>query len=174
MGKITFIVGGARSGKSSYAARCAERYKRVAFIATAEALDHEMRQRIRLHKQSRPRHWKIFEEPTDIATLAERIGNTFDCLIIDCITLFVSNRILRNKSQKDIFAHINTLMRVLKKKKARTFIVSNEVGLGIVPAYKLGRTFRDIASSVNQIIAKESHDVFFTVSGIPLKIKGAK
>ena len=171
MNKITLILGGARSGKSSYALSLAKKYKKVAFIATCLGLDIEMRERIRLHKESRPKHWETFEEPKDLARLIGKIGNSFDCILIDCLTLLVSNLILSSNTQDQIFRKIEELLFVLSKKKARVILVSNEVGLGLVPSNKLGRDFRDIAGRVNQIVAKNANKVFFVVAGIPLKIK---
>jgi len=171
MNKITLILGGARSGKSSYALRLAKKYKKVAFIATCLGLDKEMQERIRLHKESRPKHWKTFEEPRDLARLIGKLGNGFDCILIDCLTLLVSNLILSKNSQEQILEKIEELLAVLSKKKAKVIMVSNEVGLGLVPVNKLGRDFRDIAGRVNQMVAKNAGEVFFILAGIPLKIK---
>jgi adenosylcobinamide kinase/adenosylcobinamide-phosphate guanylyltransferase len=172
MGKITFILGGARSGKSTFALKLAKKCKNVAFIATCEALDEEMIERIRLHKESRPRHWQTFEESRDVAKKLEKIDNKFDCIVIDCLTLLVSNLLLDKFSAKKIEARIEGLLKDLKKKKAKAIIVSNEVGLGLVPHTKLGRDFRDIAGRINQVVAKDADEVYFMVSGIPAKIKG--
>ncbi len=171
MGKVTLILGGARSGKSSFALRLAKKYKKVAFVATCEGLDKEMRERIKKHKVSRPKDWTTFEKNKDIASALDNMKNDFDCIIIDCLTLWVSNLLLsKNKEEKIVQQAIAILAR-LKKKKARTIIVSNEVGLGLVPANSLGRKFRDIAGRVNQLAAGEADEVFFTVSGIPTKVK---
>ena len=118
MGKITFILGGARSGKSAYALELAKKYKKVAFIATCQALDKEMRQRIKLHQKARPRHWQTFEEPTDVAGLLRKIGGDFQCIVIDCLTILVSNLLLGGCSQKIIENKINEMQKVLKKIKA--------------------------------------------------------
>lgn len=171
MGKITFILGGARSGKSSYAIKLAQGYKKVAFIATSQALDKEMQQRIKLHQKARPAHWKTFEESKNIAPLLKKIGNDFECVIIDCLTLLVSNLLLGGYSQKIIENKINEILKGLKKNKSRVMVISNEVGLGIVPENKLARDFRDIAGKTNQIAAEAADEVFFMVSGIPIKIK---
>lgn len=170
MSKIIFILGGARSGKSTYALCLAKKYRKTAFIATCQPLDKEMRERIRLHKEARPKHWKTFEEPLDVGPLLEKIGNEFDCIVIDCLTLLVSNLILGGYKEEGIFEKIKAMLASLKKKKARVIMVSNEVGLGLVPANKLGRDFRDAAGKVNQIIAKEANEVFFIISGMPLKL----
>ncbi len=171
MGKIILILGGARSGKSTYALELAKKYKKVAFIATCLGLDKEMRQRIKLHKEARPKHWKTFEEPLELATLLVKIDNGFDCILIDCLTLLVSNLILSGKSEAQVLNKIEETLVALRGKKAKIILVSNEVGLGIVPDNKLGRIFRDIAGKVNQLIAKEAREVYFTISGIPMKIK---
>jgi len=171
MGKIIFIIGGSRSGKSTYAVESAKRYRRVCFIATSLALDKEMAERIRLHKERRPDHWQTFEETKDIARCLKKIGNKFECIIIDCLTLLVSNLVLSGYRQKKIEDKIRGMLDRLKKNKATSIIISNEVGLGIVPRNKLARNFRDIAGIINQMVAKEAREVFFTVSGIPMKIK---
>lgn len=171
MGKIILILGGARSGKSSFAVSLARQHKRVAFIATGEAKDKEMQARIAMHKQARPKSWKTFEETEGLAPLFKKIGKTFDCLTIDCLTLWVSNLILSGYKETAILGMAGTMLRALKKQKAKAIIVSNEVGLGIVPQNRLARNFRDIAGKVNQIAAEEADRVFFTVAGIAAKIK---
>ena len=171
MGKITFVLGGARSGKSSFALELAKKYKKTAFVATCRGLDEEMRQRIKKHRLARPRNWVTFEEDKDIVTVIEKMQGGFDCIIIDCLTLWVSNLLLSKNREEKIGRLTAEMLAVLRKKKARVILVSNEVGLGLVPANKIGRQFRDIAGRVNQMTAKEADEVFFTVSGIPVKIK---
>ena len=172
MNEITFILGGARSGKSSYALSVAKKYKKVAFIATCEALDNEMTKRIKLHKESRPKHWDTFEEPKDIEGTLKKLINKYDCIVIDCLTLFISNLFLSGFNKDAIEKKISKLIAALKKINCRIILVSNEVGMGIVPDNKLGRDFRDLAGRVNQMVAKNADKVFFIVAGIPLKIKG--
>lgn len=174
MGKIILVLGGARSGKSTYALELAKKQKRVAFVATCQGLDKEMKERIKLHRDSRPRSWQTFEEPKDIDSLFPKLVNKFDCILLDCLTLLVSNLLLEGGSQKTIEGKITKALALLRNKKADLIIVSNEVGLGIVPEHKLGRDFRDIAGKVNQAVAKEATEVFFTISGIPTRIKGGK
>lgn len=174
MKKITLILGGARSGKSTYALSLAKKYKKVAFIATCQGLDKEMRERIKLHKESRPKHWETFEEPRDLVKLLDKINSSFDCILIDCLTLLVSNLVLAGDGQEAVIRNIEGLLFVLGKKRARIILVSNEVGLGLVPVNKLGRDFRDISGRVNQLVAAKADEVFFTVSGIALKIKGGR
>lgn len=174
MGKIIFILGGARSGKSRYAVALARKCKKVAFIATCRPLDKEMRQRIILHQKARPKYWRTYEEFQDIPSLLMKMGNAFDCIIIDCLTLLVSNLILDGSKEEKIMSKINAILVALNNKKAKVIIIANEVGLGVVPANRLGRDFRDIAGRVNQLVAKESSDIFFIVAGIPTRIKGDK
>jgi adenosylcobinamide kinase/adenosylcobinamide-phosphate guanylyltransferase len=171
MNKITLILGGARSGKSSYALSLAKKYRKVAFVATCQGLDQEMRERIRRHQQTRPKSWKTFEETKELTSLLIKIGNNFDCILIDCLTLLVSNLILSRHKEAETLKKIEILLGTLRKNKAKVILVANEVGLGLVPRNKLGRNFRDIAGKVNQIIAKEADEVFFTVSGIPMRVK---
>lgn len=178
MGKITFIVGGARSGKSTFALACAGKRaggkragKKTVFIATCQPLDAEMRARIASHKKSRPRHWVTIDEPQRVSAAVERIDKTCDVIVIDCLTLLVSNLLLKKRTPESILEEIGALCGALRRSRARAFVVSNEVGLGIVPAHPLGRKFRDIAGSVNQRLAAASDEVFFMVSGIPWRIK---
>lgn len=168
MSEITFILGGARSGKSSYALGLAKACKKVAFIATCEPLDKEMRQRISLHKKSRPKHWHTFDEPRDICALLNKISHKYDFLIIDCLTLLISNLLIVKRNPE---VEIKRILACLKKFKGKTAVVSNEVGLGIVPDTALGRAFRDIAGRINQTVAREAKNVYFMVSGIPWRIK---
>ncbi len=172
MNKLTFIVGGARSGKSTLALEIAKKYKRVAFVATCQPLDKEMQYRIKLHKESRPKNWDTFEEPVNLDKLFLEMKSKYDCVIIDCLTLLVSNLMMKKKTLGEILEQVGQMITVLKAKNLKAIIVSNEVGLGIVPDNKLARDFRDIAGKVNQLVAKKSNEVFFTVSGIPMKIKG--
>lgn len=171
MAKITLILGGAKSGKSTYALELAKKYKKVAFVATCQGLDNEMRQRISAHRKARPKHWQTLEEYKDIDSSFGKISGKFDCVLIDCLTLLTSNLLLAGYSQKLIEDKVNRLLLALRKFKGRVIIVSNEVGLGIVPHTKLGRDFRDSAGKINQIVAKACAEVFFMVSGIPWRIK---
>ena len=171
MAKIIFILGGARSGKSTYALTLAKKEsKKVAFIATCQALDKEMTQRIQRHRKTRPKDWQIFEEPYDVAGLLNKIGTKFELVLIDCLTLLVSNLMLKGFRESAIKKEFNRILSALNKTNAKVIIVSNEVGLGIVPQNKLARDFRDIAGKVNQVVAAKSDEVFFMVAGIPAKI----
>ena len=173
MGKIIFILGGARSGKSTYALELAKKdKKKVAFIATCQARDKEMSERIRLHKKLRPESWQTFEEPYKVSNLLGKSGAKFQVVLIDCLTLLVSNLMLKGMKEKVIINEVSNILAALKKINGKAIIVSNEVGLGIVPNTKLGRNFRDVAGKINQLVAGKSDEVFFMISGIPGKIKG--
>ena len=172
MGKILFIIGGSRSGKSSFALqRAKEKKGRVAFIATCSPRDREMQIRVALHRKNRPRHWKTFEFPEDITALINKIGSKFEMLIVDCLTLLISGLMEKKYKESAIKNKIEEMLKAFKKCPSDAILVSNEVGLGIVPQNKLARDFRDIAGRVNQMAAKASDEAFFLVSGIPWRIK---
>lgn len=175
MGNMTFIVGGARSGKSRHAAFLAGKCgRKIAFIATCNPSDAEMKKRVRLHQAARPGHWHTFEEPSEIVPLLKKIGNDYDGILIDCLTLLVSNWMLKKMKPAEIEWEAGKLASCLRRIRAKTIIVSNEVGLGIVPGNKLARDFRDIAGKVNQKVAGEADRVIFMVSGLPMQIKKRK
>lgn len=172
MGKITFILGGARSGKSQFAIGLAKKTpKSVIFIATATDSDKEMRERIKLHRKNRPSHWKTIEEPKKLAALVKGIPKKTELIIIDCMTIFISNLLLEGKSDNFVENEIGLMLKNLAKARFNSLIVSNEVGMGIVPDNALARRFRDLAGKINQGIAKASNEVYFIVSGLRLKIK---
>jgi|SRR5208283_4947404 len=168
-GKIVFILGGARSGKSGFALKTASGLPgRKAFIATAQALDDEMEQRIARHKAERPDGWQAFEEPVNIQDLVPRIHGIFDVLLIDCLTLWIANLML---GDDDIEGKSRLLLEALSACRSSVFIVSNEVGLGIVPDNRLTRKFRDIAGTLNQNVAAVADEVYFMAAGLPLRMK---
>lgn len=170
--KIIFVTGGARSGKSDFACRLASENKgAVTYIATAEAGDSEMKKRIEKHRRKRPRRWKLVEEPVDMRSAISQAGKS-RFIIIDCLTLLITNWMLKeNFTESKILGDLSDFLLGLKELPANVVIVSNEVGAGIVPGTKLGRTFRDICGRANQLAAEHAEDVYFLVSGIPLKIK---
>jgi adenosylcobinamide kinase / adenosylcobinamide-phosphate guanylyltransferase len=171
MQKIVIILGGARSGKSYYALTEASYIKgKKAFIATAEGLDNEMQLRIENHKKERGRDWDTFEEPLHIAALINRIKGEYDVILIDCLTLWVSNIM---HAGFDIVEEAGKLISAISAgSPAPLYIISNEVGLGLVPESPLGRAYRDNLGHVNRHVAQAASDVIFMVAGIPLKIKG--
>ena len=176
---ITLILGGARSGKSSYAQSLAEASgKSVTFIATAQALDEEMSTRIQKHRAERPAKWETFEIPCEIASQVSQIKS--DVVILDCVTLLISNLLMQ--FVKDdlveeapfiaaVQKEINELVDALRPQNQNWLIVSNEVGLGLVPPYQMGRVYRDAIGWANQRLAREADKVIFMVAGIPTTIK---
>ncbi|HZK12036.1 MAG TPA: bifunctional adenosylcobinamide kinase/adenosylcobinamide-phosphate guanylyltransferase [Atribacterota bacterium] len=179
-GKLIFITGGARSGKSSFAEKVAAKIsKEVAYLATGQPLDEEMAHRIKKHREKRPNTWETYEEPIGVRELVSRLGLEKEVILIDCLTLLTSNLLLRKEDkvedsnwQGEILAEIEKLAEVSYKVPAQVIIVSNEVGMGLVPENPLGRVYRDILGRANSIIADKADEVFMMVSGIPLKIKG--
>ena len=176
---MTFILGGARSGKSRFAQELAAKLgRRVLFVATGEALDEEMRARIETHKRSRSPTWKTLEAPTDVAkALRNKIGDA-EVVIVDCMTLLVSNLmgtedIDAETLEKKVAAELKELIAFMRTREAHFIIVSNEVGLGVVPPYRAGRVYRDALGMANQMLARNSDEVYFMVAGIPIPLEGA-
>jgi adenosylcobinamide kinase/adenosylcobinamide-phosphate guanylyltransferase len=184
--KFILILGGARSGKSWFAQDLAKQLgERVLYVATAEPLDDEMRLRIENHKLNRPQSWRTLEA---IQNLGRRIIEQIDdakVVIIDCLTLLVSN-ILLNEGDKEkiepdkldydiaeskVLAEIEVLTNCIKNTKAIFILVSNELGLGLVPPYPSGRIYRDLLGRANQILAQQADDVYFMIAGIPWQLK---
>lgn len=178
MGRIVFVIGGARSGKSKFALKEASGIPgRKLYIATAEPFDEEMIERIQRHKRERSADWEVIEEPVDITGAIKR-ADPYDVLLLDCLTLWISNikmRYQERERQEDTF---NGFVKALKEFKdssdtdATLFIVSNEVGMGIVPTNELTRDFRDSSGFLNQRVAEMAEEVYFVIAGIPLRIKG--
>jgi len=178
MRRRILIVGGARSGKSDLAQRlAAEMGKEVLFVATAAAGDEEMRRRIEKHRSARPPSWRTLEAESGLASrLPEEVGRA-EVVIIDCITLLVSNLIGDGDEAPDslearVMAEIGALIELMEQSPASFIIVSNEVGLGLVPPNPLGRAYRDALGRANQMLARHANEVYMMVAGIPLKLKG--
>ncbi len=176
---FTFVLGGARSGKSSYAQGWAEGTgKSVTFIATAQALDEEMKRRIQKHRDERPVHWDTLETPRGVAPYIGQIKS--EVVILDCVTLLVNNLLMQFVKDdlveeapfmQAVQEEIDELIRAIRNQKQDWVIVSNEVGLGLVPAYQMGRVYRDGLGWANQRLAREADKVIFMVAGIPTTIK---
>ena len=168
-GRITFILGGSRSGKSGFALRqSAIVAGRKAFIATAQALDDEMKERIERHRIERPAEWKTFEAPLELQQTITRIGGQFEVVLVDCLTLWLSNLML---NERNVDAEIESLIAAAVSCPCPLFIVSNEVGMGIVPDNALARKFRDSAGALNRRMAEIAREVYLVAAGIPVKIK---
>ena len=191
--RLILILGGARSGKSAFAERLAARSGRtVAYIATATDSDDEMRERIARHRASRPHQWHTIEEPLDLAEAVQRAYHLADVALLDCVTLWLGNTLLQElgKHGSDVqgneelcitnspfddrsMQQIAALLAVMQNAEAgkTLIVVSNEVGLGIVPAYPLGRVYRDTLGYINQRLAQDADRVYLMVAGMAVDIK---
>jgi adenosylcobinamide kinase/adenosylcobinamide-phosphate guanylyltransferase len=180
MGKLTFILGGARSGKSSYAQGLAERSSRsVVYIATAQAGDDEMTARIAKHRAERPAEWATMEIQRDVASFLTRHPAQAELYLLDCVTLLTSNVLLQyseeegvseQKAAQAIQAEIDGLLAYIRAHEQEWIIISNEVGLGIVPYHSLGRIYRDLLGMVNRRLAAAADEVLWMAAGIPVPI----
>jgi adenosylcobinamide kinase/adenosylcobinamide-phosphate guanylyltransferase len=175
--EITLLLGGARSGKSHYAQQLAKELgDKVLFVATGEPLDEEMQSRIAEHKKARPKNWRTVEMPSGIGKEIEgQIGDA-EVVLIDCLTLLVSN-LLRGEpdypeAEKRIVSEINELIAAMDKLDASFVIVSNEVGMGLVPQTRLGRIYRDLLGKANQLLASHATEVYLMVACLPVRVKG--
>jgi adenosylcobinamide kinase / adenosylcobinamide-phosphate guanylyltransferase len=170
--KIYFITGGARSGKSTFAERLANGMTgKRAYIATAQALDPEMAARIQHHRERRGAAWDTYEEPLAIADLLVKLNERYQIIMLDCLTLWLSNVMAHTNGDDAVNSRSNVLVAAIKGFDGSSIIVSNEVGLGIVPDNPLARRFRDFAGMLNQKMAQVADEVYFTAAGIPIKIK---
>ena len=169
--EMVLVLGGARSGKSSWALKYAEdHYSSCTFLATAEVTDEEMEERIRLHKEARGPGWNLVEEPVNLSEALEQKCEGADAVLIDCMTIWQSNILMKMGAEK-IPAYRSRLLETLSKRKRAIILVSNEVGTGIVPLHPLARQFRDLAGTLNQELAALADKVVMTVAGLPLFIK---
>lgn len=185
MGRLILITGGVRSGKSSYAEeRAISMGEKILYIATASGFDDEMRERIRQHRLRRPSSWETLEAFKDFGSVLPALLEGIDGALLDCMTIMVTNIMLQedvdwecpgtgeiNLIEKQVMAQVDELLTVIKDREIPFIIVTNELGMGLVPPYALGRAMRDIAGRVNQKLAKSADEVYLCVSGIPIKIK---
>ncbi|MHB8846519.1 MAG: bifunctional adenosylcobinamide kinase/adenosylcobinamide-phosphate guanylyltransferase [Nitrospirota bacterium] len=170
--KVTFITGGARSGKSAFAEKLAlDIAGKRAYLATAQALDAEMVARIEHHRQRRGAAWDTYEEPLAVAELLKKLSGRYGVVLLDCLTLWLSNVMARSGEDSVVMQRGEELVAAIKAFSGSCIIVSNEVGLGIVPDNALARRFRDLAGFVNQRVAHAADEAYLLTSGIPLKIK---
>lgn len=170
--KLYFITGGARSGKSSFAEHLAERAGgHRAYIAAAQAIDPEMVQRIARHRERRGAAWDTFEEPLAVEALLRRLNGRYDVVLFDCVTLWLSNVMARSAGDDEVLQRAAALAESLRAFTGTCIVVSNEVGLGIVPDNPVARRFRDLAGLVNQALAQTSDEAYLMTAGIPMKIK---
>ncbi len=170
--KLYFITGGARSGKSAYAEKLANGLKgRRAYIATAQALDAEMAARIEKHRKGRGTAWDTFEEPLAVDELLAKLDSRYDIVLLDCLTLWLSNVMAHTEDDQSVTRRSEELVKAVRDFGGSCIVVSNEVGLGVVPDNPLARRFRDFAGILNQHMAQAADEVYFTAAGIPVKIK---
>ncbi|WP_213804250.1 bifunctional adenosylcobinamide kinase/adenosylcobinamide-phosphate guanylyltransferase [Granulicella sp. dw_53] len=172
---VTLVLGGVRSGKSRFAQRIAERSLRVTFVATAERRDDaEMHAKIERHRAERPETWATIEEPLQLAQTIQAASLDCDVLLIDCLTLFASNLLeAHGEDSLRLQAQIDELCLALQSAQCSVVLVSNEVGSGVVPAYELGRRFRDLVGEINQRVASVADTVLLMVAGLPFPLKGS-
>jgi len=180
MGRLLLVLGGARSGKSAYAQQVAQELggSRVLFVATAQAWDEEMAQRIAQHRQERPAAWRTLEAPHHVGQAIALELDDAVVVLVDCLTLLVSNTILRLSESPDpavaaaaVQAELTALSQTCQGTAATYVVVSNEVGLGLVPDNPLGRLYRDLLGRANQTLAAQAEAVYFMVAGLPVEVK---
>jgi adenosylcobinamide kinase/adenosylcobinamide-phosphate guanylyltransferase len=166
------VLGGARSGKSRYAVeQAAQSGRRVAFLATARALDGDMASRIARHRAERPARWTTLEESQDIVSVCRRAAAAHDLVIVDCATVWVANLMERGNDDTAVLAAADDLAKLQREHLLSLLIVSNEVGEGVHPATELGRRFRDLLGFVNQRLASAADRVTLMVAGLPVTVK---
>jgi len=169
----TLILGGVKSGKSRLAERWATATQLpVSYIATAQAHDDEMLQRIKHHQQQRPSHWSLTEEPLHLADVLTRYDNTGQCLLVDCLTLWLTNLLLSDDTQL-LAQEVTALLAVLPQLQSEVIFVSNETNMGITPLGELSRRYCDEAGLLHQQLASYSDNVILTVAGLPHLLKGS-
>ncbi|MFN3762217.1 MAG: bifunctional adenosylcobinamide kinase/adenosylcobinamide-phosphate guanylyltransferase [Anaerolineae bacterium] len=177
---MTLILGGARSGKSDYAQRlAAESGRPVIYLATATAGDEEMAERIARHRAARPAHWRTLEAPTDVGRALEAALAGGEVVLMDCLTLLVSNLMMEegdgvteDRLMARVMTELEALLEVCAARGVTLLVVSNEVGMGLVPPYPMGRVYRDVLGRANQWLAARADRVVLMVAGIPLEVKG--
>lgn len=185
MRKIILVTGGARSGKSTFAEELAKKINgNILYVATSIPFDEEMKLRVEKHRAQRPGNWNTLEAYKDLDIHLKDKLKDYSGVLLDCMTIMVTNLFLENCADIDhisntdainieerVQSEINKLLAVIQKNEVPFIIVTNEVGMGVVPEYPSGRIFRDVAGRANQMLAKEAEEVYLCVSGIPLKIK---
>jgi adenosylcobinamide kinase / adenosylcobinamide-phosphate guanylyltransferase len=184
---LILIIGGARSGKSRQSAALAKKLSiskgiRITYVATALALDEEMQQRVEAHRKARPATWKTVEAPFDLLAAVQKQLRTKDVLLIDCLTFYLANRFMkdfptckttvsRKRLNNKMLTEVKKLAQILSKRKAPAILVTNEVGMSIVPANPMARYYRDLIGFANQIVSGSAQEVQYVVAGITTRIK---
>jgi adenosylcobinamide kinase/adenosylcobinamide-phosphate guanylyltransferase len=176
---LTLVLGGARSGKSSYALDWASQVgERILFVATAQPFDDEMRERVTRHQSERPSTWRTLEAPIAVGDEIAAADGGFDAVVVDCITLLVTNVLLamdesasQDAVNRAVLVEVDSLLAAYSASSARWLLVSNEVGMGVVPPTRLGRFFRDALGYANQRLARAADEVVMIVAGLPWSLK---
>lgn len=177
MATTTLITGGTRSGKSRFAEQLALQHGApLCYLATAQPLDNEMDERIARHRARRGNDWQAVEEPLALPQTLARLDGSYRAILVDCVTLWLTNLLLLRETpdterEEQIIGDVRRLATTLRDMQTPVILVTNEVGMGIVPEHPLGRLFRDLAGQANQILAAGCNDVYTVISGIPLKLK---
>lgn len=184
MGKLVYVTGGARSGKSTFAENMIKDSKQVVYIATSIPCDEEMVDRIKKHQNQRPKNWITIESFKDIDKDIGKLENKSTDILLDCITIMITNLMFESRRdydtlsmdeinylEKEISDQIDKVIKLKDIVNGTIIIVSNELGMGLVPEYRLSRIFRDIAGRMNQKLAKASDEAYLIVSGLQIKLK---
>jgi adenosylcobinamide kinase/adenosylcobinamide-phosphate guanylyltransferase len=185
---LTLILGGARAGKSAFAERLVADYgPKVLYVATAEIKDDEMRARIETHRARRPPTWTALEAPTGVGAALLEARPAVHAILVDCVTLLVTNLVLAYSGEEELVdaaaeeaadasvgAEIEALLKAQAGLELPMVLVSNEVGLGLVPPYPLGRLYRDVLGRANQRLAAAADRVYLVVAGLPMTLKGGE
>lgn len=186
MGKIIYITGGVRSGKSEFGEKIAESLgKEKIYLATSIIFDEEMSERVKQHQERRGKDWITIEGYKDLKEKLKNYSNSNRIVLLDCLTNYITNNLLIEREidwevvspsyikevENELREELIEFFEFIKNSKLELIVISNEVGMGIVPPYPLGRYFRDISGRMNQVVAKYASDVYLVVSGIEMKIK---
>jgi adenosylcobinamide kinase/adenosylcobinamide-phosphate guanylyltransferase len=172
---LLLILGGSSSGKSDVALQVASKgtgnnAPRV-FVATAEGLDEEMAMKIARHQHARSPAWVTAEVPLDLTTWFREQGRKYSTIVVDCLTMWLSNHCERGSKDKEILEEVRTILRTIRRTHARVVVVSNELGMGLVPVDAVSRRFRELAGAVNRLVSQEADEAYLVVSGLPLRLK---
>lgn len=170
-GRLILVVGGASSGKSAMALTLAGIDTPRAFVATGEALDEEMAERIRRHQRERGTGWETVEVPIELEQWFLANGRSYRTIVLDCLTLWLSNLRDHGVPDEQISESVRALLRAMQTSTAHVIVVTNELGLGLIPMDASARGFRDLAGKANQLCAGEADEVYFIVSGMPIQVK---
>lgn len=174
MSKVVLVTGGARSGKSRFAEGVAEGFRPArGYLATGQPGDAEMAERIARHRGRRGSEWETVEEPLELTAAVLANDGRFSVLLVDCITMWLSNLLFMGEGgASGALLRVESFAESFRSLKTPLVIVTNEVGMGIVPEHPLARSFRDLAGEANEMIAARADEVYVTISGLPLKLKG--